>query len=60
MREELFNREIFYTLKEAQLLIEIWWQPYNTVDPYRSLGYYPLMPAAILVQPTQFQPVGLS
>lgn len=60
MRDELLNGEIFYSLKEAQVLIEMWRRHYNTVRPHSSLGYYPPVPAAILIQPTQFQPVGLS
>lgn len=60
MRDELLNGEIFYSLKEAQVLIEMWRQHYNTVRPHSSLDYYPSVPAAILVQPTQFQLVGLS
>jgi len=60
MRDELLNGEIFYSLKEAQVLIEMWRKHYNTVRPHSSLGYHPPVPAAILVQPTQFQPVGLS
>jgi transposase InsO family protein len=32
MRDELLNREIFYSLKEAQILIEIWRKEYNTIS----------------------------
>ena len=60
MRDELLNGEIFYSLKEAQVLFEIWRSHYNTVRPHSSLGYQPPVPVAILVQPTQFQLVGLS
>ena len=60
MRDELLNGEIFYSLKEAQVLIEMWRRHYNTVRPHCSLSYYPPVPAAILVQPTQYQSVGLS
>ena len=35
----LLNREICYTLKEAQILIERWRQEYNTVRPHSALGY---------------------
>ena len=31
MRDELLNGEIFYSLKEAQVLIEIWRRHYNTL-----------------------------
>lgn len=60
MRDELLNGEIFYSLKEAQVLMEIWRRHYNTVRPHSSLGYNPPVPETILVQPTQFQPLGLS
>ena len=59
MRDELLNGEIFYSLKEDQVLIEMWRKYYNTVRPHSSLGCHPPVPATILVQPTQFQPVGL-
>jgi putative transposase len=60
MRDELLNGEIFYSLREAQVLIEMWRKHYNTIRPHSSLGYRPPVPAAILVQPTQIQSVGLS
>jgi transposase InsO family protein len=60
MRDELLNGEIFYSLKEAQILIEMWRKHYNTVRPHSALGYRPPVPAAILVCPIQFQSVGLT
>ncbi|MCD6425190.1 MAG: integrase core domain-containing protein [Anaerolineales bacterium] len=60
MRDELPNREIFYTLKEAGILIDMWRKEYNIVRPYSSLGYKPPVPAAIMVPSTQFQSVGLT
>ncbi|MCZ8369835.1 MAG: integrase core domain-containing protein, partial [Porphyrobacter sp.] len=38
------NGEIFYTLAEAQVLIEAWRRHYNTVRPHSSLGYRPPTP----------------
>jgi hypothetical protein len=38
LRDELLNGEIFYTLKEPQILIECWRREYNTVRPHRALG----------------------
>lgn len=38
MRYEFLNGEIFYSLFEAQVLIEKWKQHYNTVRPHSSLG----------------------
>ncbi len=43
-RDELLNGEIFYTLKEAQVIIERWWQEYNTFRPHSTLGYRPPAP----------------
>ena len=60
MRDELLNGEIFYTLKEAQILIEMWRKEYNTIRPHSSLGYRPPAPEAIMVPTTQFQLVGLT
>lgn len=48
LRDELLNGEIFYTLKEAQIVIENWRQHYNTIRPHSSLGYVPPAPEAIL------------
>jgi len=60
MRDELLNREIFYSLKEAEILIEHWRVEYNTIRPHSALGYRPPAPkAAIEIQP-EFQPLGLS
>lgn len=47
LRDELLNREIFYSLKEAQVLIEQWRHEYNTMRPHSSLGYRPPAPQAI-------------
>jgi putative transposase len=49
LRDELLNGEIFYSLKEAQILIERWRRTYNTVRPHSALGYRPPTPEAILV-----------
>jgi transposase InsO family protein len=42
--DELLNREIFYTVKEAQVLIEGWRRHYNRIRPRSSLGYRPPTP----------------
>ena len=41
LRDELLNGEIFYSLKEAQIVIEGWRCHYNTIRPHSSLGYQP-------------------
>lgn len=46
LRDELLNGEIFYTLKEAKIVIENWRRHYNTVRPHSSLGYKPPSPEA--------------
>ena len=57
LRDELLNGEIFYTLKEAQVLIEAWRREYNTIRPHSSLRYKPTAPEAILPSSyTQFIP----
>jgi transposase InsO family protein len=47
LRDELLNREIFYTLEEAIILIEIWRKEYNQVRPHSSLGYRPPTPETV-------------
>jgi putative transposase len=44
LRDELLNGEIFYTLREAQIVIESWRRHYNTIRPHASLGYKPPAP----------------
>jgi len=53
MRDELLNGEIFYTLPEAQVLIERWRREYNGRRPHSALGYRPPAPEA-------FEPVGIT
>lgn len=48
LRDELLDGEIFYSLKEAKVVIENWRQEYNTIRPHSSLGYKPPAPAAKL------------
>jgi putative transposase len=56
LRDELLKGEIFYTLKEAQIVIESWRRHYNTVRPHSSLGYKPPAPEAVLWPAAQPQP----
>jgi putative transposase len=46
LRDEFLNGEIFYSLKEVQVLAERWRVYYNTVRPHSSLGYRPPAPVA--------------
>jgi len=54
LRDELLDREIFYTLQEVQVLTEQYRQNYNRIRPHSSLGYRPPAPEAMVVnsQPT--------
>jgi putative transposase len=47
LRDELLNGEIFYSLAEAQILIDAWRRHYNTVRPHSSLDYRPPAPEAV-------------
>ena len=44
LRDELLDGEIFYTLREAQIVIESWRRHFNTIRPHASLGYKPPVP----------------
>jgi putative transposase len=52
LRDECLNGEIFYSLKEAQVVIEQWRVEYNTRRPHSALGYRPPVPAAYSPQVT--------
>ena len=54
LRDELLNRKNFYTLKEAQVLIEGWRRAYNTIRPHSSLMYRP--PAPEVIQQKSYTP----
>ena len=60
MRDELLDREIFYSLKEAQVIIDMWRNHYHMVRPHRSLGYKPPAPATVVVQPSHIQQFSLT
>lgn len=47
LRDELLNGEIFYSLKEARIVIEQWRKHYNQKRPHSALGYRPPAPTAI-------------
>ena len=51
LRDELLNGEIFYTLKEAKIVIETWRKHYNTIRPHIRLGYRPPALEAVLPRP---------
>ena len=67
LRDELLDGEIFYSLKEARIVIESWRRHYNTVRPHESLGYKPPAPEVFVpaiaarasAQPRPAQPPAL-
>ncbi|MPR64863.1 IS3 family transposase [Ochrobactrum intermedium] len=48
LRDELLDGEIFYTLKEARIIVESWRRHYNTVRPHGALGYKPPAPEVFI------------
>ena len=50
LRDELLNGEIFFSLAEAQVLIEAWRRHFNSVRPHSSLKYRPPAPEAIVAR----------
>ena len=60
LRNELLNGEIFYTLKEAQVIIKSWRCHYNTLRPHSSLGYKPPAPETVLWLAAQPGPASLA
>lgn len=51
LRDELLHGEIFYSLREAQILIEYWRRHYNTKRPHGALGYRPPVLETIIPLP---------
>ena len=58
LRDELLNGEIFYTLREAQVVIESWRQHYNRVRPHASLGYRAPAPEVVVPAAMAGRPLG--
>ena len=58
LRDELLNREIFYTLREAQVLIEAWRRHYNGVRPHSALGWKPPAPETFVMPAWPLRLVG--
>ena len=44
LRDEILNREVFYSVKEAKVIVESWRLEYNNHRPHSGLGY--MTPAA--------------
>ncbi|PRY26925.1 integrase-like protein [Aliiruegeria haliotis] len=47
-RDELRNGEIFYSLKEAQIIIEDWRKHCNTIQRYSALAYRTPVPESVI------------
>ena len=54
-RDEFLNGEIFYTLKEAEILIEQWPVHYNTFRSHSSLNWKPSAPESMF----QVEPISM-
>ena len=54
-RDELLDGKIFYSLQEAQIIIEKWRRHYNTKRPHSALSYRPPAPETIV--PMETRPV---
>jgi len=48
LRDELLDREVFYTLLEVRVPTERYRRTYNRVRPHSSLGYRPPGPETLL------------
>jgi putative transposase len=46
LRDECLRQDIFYSLKEAQIVIGLWQSTYNRVRPHSSIGYRPPAPVS--------------
>ena len=51
LRDELLKRELFFTLREAEVLVERWRVHYNRVRPHSALGYRPPAPETLVPLP---------
>ena len=60
MRDELLNREIFYTLAEAQTFLGRWRKEYNQIRPHSALGYRPPAPQTWLFAAQPVDALGLT
>ena len=61
--DEVLKREIFYTLEEAQIIIEMWRNEYNQIRPHSSLGYRSPAPETVatwMIQTGSENPLGLT
>ena len=55
-RDNLLDGEIFYSLKEAQIIVGEWVKHYNHVRSHSALSYRPLVPQTQIPQIIQIDP----
>jgi transposase InsO family protein len=60
MRDELLAGEIFYSITEAQVIVEQWRWHYNQIRPHSSLGYNPPTPVTFIAHASKFQLAGVT
>ena len=60
LRDELLDGEIFYSLKEAQILIEAWRRHYNAIRPHSALRWTPPAPEVKLPNPSAWPAIALA
>lgn len=53
LRDELLNGEVFYSLKEAQVMVENYMWEYNNIRPHSSLNYQPPAPEILTLNLVQ-------
>lgn len=51
LRDECLNGEMFYNIREAQVIIEDWRRHYNHIRPHSALGYKPPKPMMRIANP---------
>lgn len=56
-RDNLLNGEVFYSLKEARVVVGEWVKHYNQARPHSSLGYRPPAPQTQVPRMIHIQPM---
>ena len=56
-RDNLLNGELFYSIKEARVVVGEWVKHYNHVRPHSALGYRPLAPQTQVPKTIHNQPI---
>ena len=58
-RDNLLDGEVFYSLKEARVIVGEWVKHYNEIRPHSSLGYKPPAPQTLVPRFVQKQAVSV-